>query len=184
MDSDLLNAYSEALASFKLQAVRFEFAYMAARRHGERKPPPRAERLTDEFRAAVNGVRSKLPLIIGGHSMGGRVASLIADDLFAARRVSALVCLSYPFHPPDKPKDLRTAHLKKLATPTLICQGTRDPFGSPDEIRSYGLAPSISLLWLEDGDHGLKPRKASGFTHRDHIDAAARGLTEWWRSKT
>ncbi len=86
------------------------------------------------------------PLIIGGKSMGGRVASMVADQLFEAGRIAGLVCLGYPFHPPGKPEKLRTAHLEGLQTPTLICQGTRDEFGTRDEVLTYALAPSIEPM--------------------------------------
>lgn len=84
------------------------------------------------------------------------------------------MCLSYPFHPPTAPDRPRTAHLVDLAVPALIVQGTRDPFGSPSEVDGYGLSGAIEVVWLEDGDHDLRPRKAmSGFTHAQHLDAAA-----------
>jgi predicted alpha/beta-hydrolase family hydrolase len=174
MDSAAMGAASKALAAEGLHVVRFEFAYMAARRDGQRKPPPKAENLMDEYRAAVLAVDAKGPLLIGGKSMGGRVASMIADELQAAGKVAGLVCLGYPFHPPGKPEQLRTAHLAALKTPALICQGTRDIFGTRDEVAGYALSPSIELLWLEDGDHDLKPRKAvSGFSAADHMKSMA-----------
>jgi hypothetical protein len=73
-----------------------------------------------------------------------------------------VVCLGYPFHPRGDPENLRVAHLVALSTPTLIVQGTRDPFGAEDEVSRYLLSPSISLHWIEDGDHNLTPRKSSG----------------------
>jgi predicted alpha/beta-hydrolase family hydrolase len=99
----------------------------------------------------------------------------VADDLFAEGRIAGLVCLGYPFHPPEKPAQLRTAHLMTLATPALICQGTRDPFGTRDEVAAYDLPERIRLLWLEDGDHDLKPRKSvSGFSAADHLATMAK----------
>ena len=111
--------------------------------------------------------------------MGGRVASMVADELHAAGQVAGLLCLGYPFHPPGRPEQLRTAHLERLATPALICQGTRDPFGTREEVAGYALSPAIEILWLEDGDHDLRPRKAvSGFTAAEHLrDGGAGG----WR---
>lgn len=175
MDSAAMTAASGALAEAGFEVVRFEFAYMAARRDGARKPPPKAERLIDEYRAAVAALGSpKRPLIIGGKSMGGRVASMVADELHAAGEVAGLICLGYPFHPPGQPEKLRTAHLEGLRTPALIAQGTRDIFGSRDEVSAYALSPAIGILWLEDGDHDLKPRKAvSGFTAADHMKTMA-----------
>ncbi len=177
MDSAAMNAAAKALAGAGIEVVRFEFAYMAARRDGARKPPPKAERLMDEYRAAVEELAVQGPLVIGGKSMGGRVASMVADELHAAGRVAGLVCLGYPFHPPGKPEQLRTAHLEGLKTPTLIAQGTRDIFGTREEVSSYRLSPSIELLWLEDGDHDLKPRKAvSGLSAADHMTTMARAV--------
>ena len=175
MDSASMNATAKALAAAGIRVARFEFSYMAARRTGTRRPPPRAESVMPEYIAAVDDLGpTPGPLLIGGKSMGGRVASMVADALFEARRIAGLVCLGYPFHPPGRPTQLRTAHLKGLKTPTLIVQGTRDEFGVPDEVKTYDLSPSIELLWLEDGDHDLKPRKAiSGFTTAQHLKTLA-----------
>jgi predicted alpha/beta-hydrolase family hydrolase len=175
MDSAAMNATATALAEVGLRTVRFEFAYMATRRIGTaRKPPPRAERLIDEYAAAVKELSAVDPLIIGGKSMGGRVASMVADKLFADGAIAGLVCLGYPFHPPGKPEQLRTKHLAALRTPTLICQGTRDEFGTRDEVAAYALSDKIEILWLEDGDHDLKPRKKiSGFSASDHLKTMA-----------
>src|SRR4029077_398562 len=109
--------------------ARFEFDYMASRRRSPgRKPPPRAETLCPEYLAAVDALGVKGPLISGGKSMGGRVASMIADDLHAAGRVAGLLCLGYPFHPIGKPLQLRTAHLAKMKTPALPVRAPPIPF--------------------------------------------------------
>jgi predicted alpha/beta-hydrolase family hydrolase len=180
MDSAGMTALAGALSGAGFRVARFEFAYMAARRAGQRKPPPRAETLGPEYRAAVQQLGATGPLVIGGKSMGGRVASMIADELYAARDIAGLLCLGYPFHPPEKPAQLRTAHLAGLATPALICQGTRDPFGTRDEVAGYALSSRIELLWLEDGDHDLKPRKSvSGFTAADHLRTVGAGVAAW-----
>lgn len=171
MDSAAMNAVARALAAAELRVARFEFGYMASRRTAAgRKPPPRAEKLTGEYLAAVETLASNGPLVIGGKSMGGRVASMVADELFAKDRISGLLCLGYPFHPVGKSQQLRTAHLTEMKTPALIVQGTRDPFGTRDEVATYKLSKQIELLWLEDGDHDLKPRKGvSGFSAADHL---------------
>lgn len=167
MDSRGMTDLAARLAARGLRVVRFEFSYMAARRDGRRTPPPRAESLLGEYRAVLAEVGGRP--VIGGRSMGGRVASMLADD-----GVAGLAAISYPWHPPAKPEQPRTAHLATLRTPTLVVQGTRDPFGSPEEVAGYDLSPAIEVLWLEDGDHDLRPRKAvSGFTHAQHLDAAA-----------
>ena len=179
MDSASMNATTKALADARFRIVRFEFGYMAARRRGERKPPPKAETVMPEYVAAIDDLGpTDGPLIIGGKSMGGRVASMVADAEFAARRIAGLVCLGYPFHAPGRPEQLRTKHLVGLKTPTLICQGTRDEFGNRYEVGEYGLSDEIEVLWLEDGDHDLKPRKAiSGFTTAQHLKTVADAVT-------
>jgi predicted alpha/beta-hydrolase family hydrolase len=180
MDSASMTAAAEAIAAVGLRVVRFEFAYMAARRSGERKPPPRGETLIPEYRAAVDALGAGPRLIVGGKSMGGRVASMVADALLAEGRILGLLCLGYPFHPPGKPEQLRTKHLMQLRTPALICQGTRDPFGTREEVAAYDLSDSIEVLWLEDGDHDLRPRKSiSGFTAADHLRTVAERLRAW-----
>ena len=113
-------------------------------------------------------------LVIGGRSMGGRIASMVADDC----GVRALLCFAYPFHPPGRPDRLRTAHLARLRTPTLILQGERDPFGSPAEVASYALPAAITVHWIADGDHSFKPRKRSGRTLQDNLaDAVQRSVS-------
>ncbi|MQX49539.1 alpha/beta family hydrolase [Sinorhizobium medicae] len=181
MDSASMNATAQALAGAGFRVARFEFGYMAARRTSEgRKPPPRAETLNPEYRAAIAELGFKGALVIGGKSMGGRVASMVADDLHAEGKIAGLLCLGYPFHPPGKPEQLRTRHLADLQTPTLICQGTRDEFGTRDEVSQYALSDRIELLWLEDGDHDLKPRKTiSGFSTADHLKTLAEAAARW-----
>lgn len=171
MDSDFMNAFVEALAAQGGRTLRFEFPYMATRRaDGRKRPPDRAPKLEAAFHAAYASATSDgAPCFVGGKSMGGRIASMVADDVGAA----GVICLGYPFHPPGKPEKLRTAHLQTLRTPTLILQGERDPFGKRDESAGYGLAPTVRIRWMPDGDHDLKPRKASGHTHAGHIRDAA-----------
>jgi predicted alpha/beta-hydrolase family hydrolase len=177
MDSPAMNAITKSLADAGFRVARFEFGYMASRRTSAgRKPPPRAETLSPEYVAAIAALKARGPLIIGGKSMGGRVASMIADEHHAA----GLLCLGYPFHPVDKPTQLRTAHLADLKTPTLIVQGTRDPFGTREEVAGYKLSKAIKILWLEDGDHDLRPRKAvSGFSMTDHLKTMAAKTAAW-----
>jgi len=179
METPFLKAVAELLAERGIATYRFEFAYMAARRQGARKPPPKAERLMDEYRAAVAAVPAGVPLIIGGKSMGGRVASMVADELYPAKRIAGLACLGYPFHPPKKPQQLRTAHLTALACPALIVQGERDPFGTRSEVEGYGLSPAVRFHWAADGDHDLGPRGASGFTRKGNLAAAADAVAEF-----
>jgi len=176
MDSDFMQAMAAGLCACGIEVVRFEFPYMAERRSGGgRRPPNRMPQLLDCFRAQIEGAVGKgdgLPLAIGGKSMGGRVASLLAQEYFDSGDVTGLVCLGYPFHPRGKPDKLRTEHLLSIRCPTLVVQGSRDPLGSADEVAGYGLPDSIRIEWLEDGDHDFKPRRASGFTREQHWRAA------------
>jgi uncharacterized protein len=181
MDSQSLSATARALADAGFRVARFEFSYMASRRTAEgKRPPPRAETLNPEYEAAIEELGAKGPLIIGGKSMGGRVASMVADNMHAAGKIAGLVCLGYPFHPPGKPEQLRTKHLADLRTPTLIFQGTRDEFGVPDEVSGYTLSDAIEVIWMEDGDHDLRPRKSvSGFSALDHLKTLASTVKGW-----
>ena len=181
MDSDFMARMAALLAREGLRVARFEFGYMAQRRTGgSKRPPPKIELLQQEYRAAIEALACDGPLLIGGKSMGGRVASLIADDLFKAGRIAGLVCLGYPFHPTGKPERLRTEHLAALRTPALICQGTRDPFGTREEVAGYALSASITLDWLDDGNHDLKPRKSvSGQSYEDNLARAAAAVSDW-----
>jgi predicted alpha/beta-hydrolase family hydrolase len=171
MDSRWMDDMAARLAARGIRVIRFEFAYMAARREGRRPPVPRADRVLDEFRAAWE--EAGRPALVGGKSYGGRVASMVADSL-ASDGVRGLVCLGYPFHPPGRPEQPRTAHLEHLATPALICQGERDPMGTVADVAGYRLAPGITVQWAPDGDHDLRPRKVlSGRTHAENLEAAA-----------
>jgi predicted alpha/beta-hydrolase family hydrolase len=196
MDTPFMNVTAALLAERDIATLRFEFAYMAGRRSGgPRKPPPKAERLVEEYRAAVaaalaeaekGAAEGSARLVVGGKSMGGRVASLIAGELHASGRIAGLVCLGYPFHPPGKPEQLRTAHLKDLTCPTLIVQGERDPFGSCAEAEALAavgsFAPAIRFHWAGDGDHDLGPRGGSGFTRKGNLAAAAAAVAAWCRT--
>jgi len=182
MDTPFMNRVATGIAANGIRVVRFEFAYMAARREGKRGGgPDRQPVLLDAWRAAVRECGETKParIVIGGKSMGGRIASMVADDL----EVAGLVCLGYPFHPPGKPEQLRTAHLAALRTPALICQGERDPFGNRDDVTGYDLSPQIRLEWLPDGDHSFKPRAKSGTTEEANVKRAVDVATEFmlWR---
>ena len=180
MDTPFMEAFARGLSARHVSVVRFEFAYMAARRTGgSKRPPPRAERLMDEYRTAISGIGVNGPIIIGGKSLGGRVASLIAQEEWEAGRVAGLVCLGYPFHPPGKPDKLRTSHLLELTVPSLIVQGERDRFGTIEDVAGYGLPSNIKIYWAGDGDHDLKPRKKSGLTVEQNWQDAVNAIASW-----
>ena len=176
MDSDWMNAMADMIAGVGVRVVRFEFSYMAARRSGTRKPPSPANILIGEYIVAMEAAPVSGTLLIGGKSLGGRMASMVAGKLFDAGRIGGLVCLGYPFHPPGQPAKLRTDHLEKLTCPTLIFQGERDPFGTKAEVSAYTLSRSVDIRWMADGDHELKPRKSAGVTLAEHMQAVATAI--------
>ncbi len=174
MDSPFMDTIAGGLAERGILVSRFEFPYMAKRRtHGKGGGPGSPKVLLETWREVIRASTGDLPLFIGGKSMGGRIASMVADE----PGVAGVICFGYPFHPPGKPEKLRTEHLKTMKVPTLIVQGERDPFGRPEEVASYGLAKKIGVVWIPDGDHSLKPRKKSGHTEEGNlslaVDAAA-----------
>lgn len=173
MDSDWMNMVAAAVAEKGFRVVRFEFPYMAERRVTGKKKPPNPARILEATWMEVIADLGADNLVIGGKSMGGRMASMVCD----AAGVRGVVCMGYPFHPPGRPEKLRTEHLATLKTPTLICQGERDPFGTRDEVPGYTLSKRIKVHWSPDGDHGLKPRKKSGYTEEENITAAVDAIT-------
>jgi predicted alpha/beta-hydrolase family hydrolase len=181
MDSSFMQGIVEQLAELEIQVLRFNFPYMQrALASGQRRPPDREPTLRSSWQQVIEQVRTNHagPLFIGGKSLGGRIASLLADT----HQVNGLVCLGYPFHPPGKPQQLRTQHLIDLRTPTLICQGERDTFGSREEVKDYRLSPRIRFHWLADGDHSFKPRKQSGISQTTNLRAAAEAVSSFLQS--
>ncbi len=151
------------LSGTGVRVVRFEFPFMAARRRGQRPPPDRMPVLQATFRTVVAELRASHPsltIFIGGKSMGGRVAAMIADEM----AIAGVVVLGYPFHPTGKPglNAARTGVVAHITTPLLICQGERDPLGNRAFVESLPLSPTVQLNWLPDGDHSFKPRQAGG----------------------
>jgi predicted alpha/beta-hydrolase family hydrolase len=180
MDSPFLETVAGGLAGRGHRVVRFEFPYMRRRRdEGTRRPPDRLPVLLDALREVVAQTPARR-LALGGKSLGGRVASLLADELGA----DALVVLGYPFHPPGRPERTRTEHLGSLRTPTLILQGERDPFGARGEVEGYALSRAIRVVWVHDGDHGLAPRRASGRTEADNLGDAVAAIDAFLRARS
>lgn len=177
MDSDFMNDMAARLTARGVNVLRFEFPYMAQRRiDGRRRPPNPQAQLLDCWRQVYAQVRPQVAgrLAIGGKSMGGRMASQLADELEA----DALICLGYPFYAIGKPHKTRVAHLVELKTPTLIVQGEWDPMGNRLTVDGYTLSAAIEVCWLASGNHDLKPLKASGLTHAQHLDTAAQKIEQ------
>jgi len=178
MDSALLTRIAQGIAERGTQVVRFEFPYMAARRTGGgRRPPDPQPVLHRAWREAFATLSTEKTVFIGGHSMGGRMASMVADEL----KPTGLLCVSYPWHPPDAPLKTRVEHLKDLRTPTLMLCGTRDTFGSPDEVAGYPLSPAIKVRWLEGADHSLKAAARSGRKTAQNVDDCITAMDQFMR---
>jgi uncharacterized protein len=169
MDSPFMSRVAAGLAARGFRVFRFEFPYMAKRREGgKRGAPDRPPVLLDRWKDVVASLGGGGSLVVGGKSMGGRIASMVADEIGAR----GLVCFGYPFHPPGDRARLRTAHLETLATPALILQGTRDAFGNREDVAGYRLSPGIRIHWLEGGDHSFKPPAGSGRTEKQNVEEA------------
>jgi predicted alpha/beta-hydrolase family hydrolase len=137
---------------------RLDFPY---RREG-RRAPDRAPKLMASIRDDLAAVaRRRGPLVMGGRSMGGRMASMVAADVDGAgpvARLAGLVLVCYPLHPPGKPDQLRTGHLPSITVPCLFVSGTRDPFGGPDELERWSatIPAPVEHVWVEGGRHDLR----------------------------
>jgi hypothetical protein len=178
-DSPFMTRMAEGLAEPRFRVARFDFPYMAAtRRDRVRRPPDRAPVLVACFEAAIAAFAPER-LVIGGKSLGGRIATLLADKA----GVRGVVCFGYPFHPPGNPERVRAEHLATIATPTLILQGTRDPFGSTEEVPAYRFSPAVRVHWIEDGEHSFKPRAASGRTEDQNLADALAAMAAFVSSR-
>ena len=169
MDHPWMDRVCTLIAEQGVRTVRFEFPYMAVRRISGKRPGPNPARVLEAIWREVIGELGAEGLVIGGKSMGGRIASMVAEEA----GVAGVVCFGYPFHPPGRPEKMRTAHLEAIQTPVLIVQGERDTFGRPEEVAGYDLSEQVRLHWMADGDHSLKPRKASGRTEGENLAEAA-----------
>lgn len=168
MDSPFMEKVCEGLAERGIRTARFEFPYMAKRRVDGKKCGPDQQKVMLCVWNVVIAQFDTSRLIIGGKSMGGRMATMIAERA----GIHAVVCLGYPFHPPGKPDRTRIEHLRRLNCPVLIVQGTRDPFGGQQEVAGYALPRNIDVQWMDDGEHSYIPRKKSGRTHAQNLNCA------------
>ncbi|MBA6348779.1 MULTISPECIES: alpha/beta family hydrolase [unclassified Colwellia] len=175
---EFMEQVSLALNQKNINVLRFNFSYMDVRlAQGNRRPPDRMPKLLECFSTVIDGLDSDLPLFIAGKSMGGRVAATLAGDKTA--KFLGVMCLGYPFHPQKKPEKLRLAPLQETQMPILILQGTRDALGSQEEIAQYEFSERCHCIFFTDGDHNLKPRVKSGFTHAQHIQSAVNEMVKF-----
>ncbi|WP_460236582.1 alpha/beta family hydrolase [Aurantivibrio plasticivorans] len=177
MDSPFMEQIARLLADQHIDVVRFEFPYMAERRAtGKKRPPNRQPELLDTWRMVFSQQQAAtVPTYIGGKSMGGRMAAIIANELACA----GVVCLGFPFYPAGKPEKNRVETLQQIKKPTLVIQGERDSLGNKETVSQYKLAKSVAVSWLADADHDLKPRKRSGHSHEEHLIRTADWIAEF-----
>jgi predicted alpha/beta-hydrolase family hydrolase len=173
-----------------INVMRFNFPYMDKRiALGKRYPPDRMPKLLDCYESIVkdyvesNKEHKGLPLFIGGKSMGSRVAATLAGEDEVSKYIHGVFCLGYPFHPPKKIEKLRLEPLQNTLKPILVVQGQRDTLGSQLEVIEYQTSALCQTIFLADGDHSLKPRVKSGFTHQQHLESAAGAIAKFIQEK-
>jgi len=185
MNAAALTVTADALADAKIPSLRFDFPYRQAGRRAPDRPPAL---LASAREAAADLVkRSRVPLdrlVLGGRSMGGRICSMVAADEADPVPALGLALLGYPLHPPGKPDRLRVEHFPRLTMPVLFVSGTRDAFATPDELQREAkkVKGAVSYSWIETGDHGFKPLKASGLTPAEALTGAAEAVVRFVQS--
>lgn len=194
-----MSAISRHLVERNISVLRFNFPYMDKRLvDGKKRPPERMPKLLPCYLKQIAQLDAhfsadelaKLPLFIGGKSMGSRVAATITSETLASelkeampltRKVVGTFCLGYPFYPIGKPEKTRLAPVVERTEDNsiLIVQGSRDKLGDDQAIKHYDLPAHCQVVFLEDGDHDFKPRVKSGFNHDQHIHTAAKTISDY-----
>ena len=186
--SGFMQLYASGLAERGLDVLTFNFLY---KEHRKNAPDPKAK-LELCYRRVIEATLAHKKLknnrvVIGGKSMGGRIASQVAAELAEAgdplaKKIDGLVFLGYPLHPPGNPAKLRTEHLKSIPMPMLFMQGTRDSLGTPDEIRPFLKNLNAKIHVIEGGDHSFKAPKKFGLTQEQIHDGAMDEIVRWSQS--
>lgn len=184
MHAATLTTFTDALSAAGIPSLRFQYPYRTA----GKKVPDRPAVLLDATRCAVKELarRTKLPtsrLVIGGRSMGGRYASMVAADPDDPVRCLGLVLLGYPLHAMGKPEQERRDHFPRLTMPVLFVSGTRDSLASEPALTKAArhVSGPREFHWIETADHGFKPLKSSGLTVDAALATAAAAVTQWVR---
>jgi hypothetical protein len=177
MDHPAQTALARALRGVGLATVRFDFLYRAEGRGA----PDRMPKLLDCWRAVIERARSELAparLLIGGRSLGGRAASMLAAEGCAC---DGLLLFAYPLHPPRKPHGLRSEHLARIEAPVLCVNGTRDALCERRLMEQVveGLGARFTMHWIEDADHGFHVPRRTGRTDEDVLAEVAGGVDAW-----
>jgi len=184
--SPIMRLFASGLAERGFDSITFNFVYMEK---GRRVPDPKAK-LEGCYRAVIEAAHEHKKLkgnrvVIGGKSMGGRIASQVAATEEYAEKLAGLVFLGYPLHPPGKPEQLRDAHLKEIRAPMLFVQGSRDSFGTAEELRAvikrFHLPATLHIV--EGGDHSFKVPKSSGFSQQQVYDSAMDEMAHWLKTE-
>jgi len=183
--SGFMRMFARGLAERGLDVVTFNFIYMEQ----GRSVPDQKPKLESCFRAVIETIAKHRrlknnPLVVGGKSMGGRIASQVVaarEDEPLALDVSGLVFLGYPLHPPGNPARLRVEHLEHIQKPMLFVQGTRDALGTPDEIQPFvkDLRPPAKIYAIEGGDHSFKAPKKLGLPQEQIYENAMDEIVRW-----
>ncbi|OUR61975.1 hypothetical protein A9Q74_05805 [Colwellia sp. 39_35_sub15_T18] len=191
MHHDFMTQITALLNQANINVLRFNFPYMDKRvETGKRYPPDRMPKLLACYRDVITELHdskhanAELPLFIGGKSMGSRVAATLAGQDDISVYIAGVFCLGYPFHPIKKLEKLRLEPLQLTKKPVLIVQGERDLLGSQLEIAGFELSHLCQCVFLADGDHSLKPRVKSGFTHQQHIKSAVQAIVTFILEET
>jgi predicted alpha/beta-hydrolase family hydrolase len=186
-DSGFMRMFANGLASRGLDVMTFNFVYMEQ----GRSVPDHKHKLESCFRAVIDTALKhrrlkQNRLVIGGKSMGGRIASQVAASAAQekkplAQQIDGLVFLGYPLHPPGNPAKLRVEHLEQIGKPMLFVQGTRDALGTPEEIQPYikNLRPAATIHPIEGGDHSFKAPKKFGFSQEEIYETAMDEIVRW-----
>lgn len=177
-------SFATELAARGIDAVTFNFLYTE---HG-RRVPDHKDKLEACYLAVIDTVRNhkklgRNKLAIGGKSMGGRIASQVAAS--GAGDLAGLVFLGYPLHPPGNPEKLRSAHLTDIKAPMLFVQGSRDSFGTPDELKPIikKLKVPAELYVVESGDHSFKVPKSAGVAQEEVYRAVLDRIAAWLKQQ-
>jgi len=188
--SGFMRMFAGGLAARGLDVMTFNFIYMEQ----GRSVPDQKGKLESCFRAVIETAvkHRKLKhnrLVIGGKSMGGRIASQVAaaasqEKQPLADQIDGLVFLGYPLHPPGAPEKLRVEHLEHVRKPMLFVQGTRDALGTPEEIQPFikGLRPAAKIHVIEGGDHSFKAPKKFGLSPDQIFETSMDEIDHWVRS--
>jgi len=188
-NSPFMVLFASGLAQRGLDAMTFNFIYME---QGRGVPDPKLK-LEDCYRAVIDAASAhknlkRNQLIVGGKSMGGRIASQVAaeDGNDSNTRLSGLVFLGYPLHPPGRPEKMRDAHLKSIRAPMLFIQGTRDAFGSPEELRTVIKRDHLpaTLQVIDGGDHSFKIPKTSALSQQQVYEITLDQIVGWSTQST